>query len=172
MEILLEAYKRHKNWCEIVESFGCNKDTAEDIVQEMYIRLHKYVEKGNDVTYNNTVNYFYVYKILRSMFVDLKRKEGRVSFMDVDLIHDHQMNKIDGFMITENTFYTNGGYYQELYDKVMSILNGLYWYDRKVFELLDGEMSISELSRNTGISYYSLYNTYRKVKQILKDELL
>ena len=60
----------------------------------------------------------------------------------------------------------------EIHKDVMETLEDLYWYDRKVFELLDGEMSVSELSRNTGISYYSLYNTYKKVKQILKDKLL
>lgn len=169
MEILLEAYKKHKTWCQIVESFGCNKDTAEDIVQEMYIRLHHYVEKGKDITYNNTVNDFYVFKILRSMFFDLKRKEKKISFVDIDEIHQFDVNKSDDFF---NTEIDQPEYYQELYDKVMSILNGLYWYDKKVFELLDGEMSVSELSRNTGISYYSLYNTYKKVKQILKNELL
>ncbi len=62
--------------------------------------------------------------------------------------------------------------HNEIHKDVMETLEDLYWYDRKVFELLDGEMSVSELSRNTGISYYSLYNTYKKVKQILKERLL
>jgi len=32
--------------------------------------------------------------------------------------------------------------------------------------------SVAELSRDTKIGYYSLYNTYNKVKNKLKDDLL
>jgi Mor family transcriptional regulator len=45
----------------------------------------------------------------------------------------------------------------------------MYWYDAKVYEIIEGGESISELSRKTNISYYSLYNTYRKVKEKLKQ---
>jgi DNA-directed RNA polymerase specialized sigma24 family protein len=154
-------------------SFGCNKDTAEDLVQEMYLKLYDLTQKGVNIKYNNTVNYYYIYKILRSFFIDLKRKESKINIVDIDAIHIHNLN-------VANIYFNEGSpvemfdvtFYNELYDKLMSVLDSLYWYDRKVFELLDGETSVSELSRNTGISYYSLYNTYKKVKQIIKDELL
>ena len=32
-------------------------------------------------------------------------------------------------------------------------------------------MSISELSKKSGISYYSLYNTYKNVKTLIKKEI-
>ena len=51
-------------------------------------------------------------------------------------------------------------------------LNSMYWYDAKVFTIVASGTSVSELSRETKISYYSLYNTYRTVKQYLKDKLL
>ena len=44
----------------------------------------------------------------------------------------------------------------------------MYWYDRKIFELINSGESIASLSRKTGIQYYSLYNTYNKVKNKLK----
>ena len=47
----------------------------------------------------------------------------------------------------------------------------MYWYDRKVFEIVEDGTNISELSRKSKISYYSLYNTYKKVKQKLKENL-
>jgi transposase-like protein len=61
--------------------------------------------------------------------------------------------------------------YQEKYDKVLEGLAELYWYDRKVYEIIESGESISELSRKTNISYYSLYNTYKKVKHYLKSKL-
>jgi RNA polymerase sigma factor (sigma-70 family) len=164
MNMLIEAYKKHKQWCEIVESFGCNKETAEDLVQEMYLKLHALLESGLDVKYDETINYYYIYKILRTLFLDLKRKEKRVTYTDEAELYLLEL-QADEDMIGDKT-------HKEIYRGVMDTLDDLYWYDRKVFELLDGEMSVSELSRNTGISYYSLYNTYKKVKQILKEKLL
>ena len=39
---------KHKEWVEIVLSFGCNKEIAEDIVQEMYYKIQLKLEKGLD----------------------------------------------------------------------------------------------------------------------------
>lgn len=164
MDVLIEAYKKHKQWCKIVESFGCNSDTAEDLVQEMYLKLHSLIESGLDIKYDETINYYYIYKILRTFFLDLKIKEKRVSYTDEAEFYLLELEANED-RLGDKT-------HKELHKEVMETLEDLYWYDRKVFELLDGEMSVSELSRNTGISYYSLYNTYKKVKQILKDKFL
>ena len=156
--ILELAFKRHKNWIEIVESFGCNKDTAEDLVQEMYIKLDRIASSGTDLMYKDDINYFYVFKMLSSMFLDLKRKEGRSIILNLDELPD---GTIDQDM-------TN---YEEKYDTIMTAMDELYWYDRKVYEIIDDGLSISELSRKTKISYYSLYNTFNKVKKFLKTKI-
>ena len=156
--ILELAFKRHKNWIEIVESFGCNKDTAEDLVQEMYIKLDRIASSGTDLMYKDDINYFYVFKMLSTMFLDLKRKEGRSIILNLDELPD---GTIDQDM-------TN---YEEKYDIIMTAMDELYWYDRKVYEIIDDGLSISELSRKTKISYYSLYNTFNKVKKFLKTKI-
>ena len=48
----------------------------------------------------------------------------------------------------------------------------MYWYDRKVYEIVEEGESLAELSRQSKIHYYSLYNTYNKVKNKLKKLLL
>lgn len=156
--ILELAFKRHKNWIEIVESFGCNRDTAEDLVQEMYIKLDRIASSGTDLMYKDDINYFYVFKMLSTMFLDLKRKEGRSIILNLDELPD---GTIDQDM-------TN---YEEKYDTIMVAMDELYWYDRKVYEIIDDGLSISELSRKTKISYYSLYNTFNKVKKFLKTKI-
>jgi DNA-directed RNA polymerase specialized sigma24 family protein len=158
--ILELAFKRHKNWIEIVESFGCNKDTAEDIVQEMYIRLDRLSKSGLDIMYKDDINYFYVFKMLSTMFLDLKKKELKTIFIDLKEISDLQSS--DDF--EENDF-------EKKYEVVQKALDELYWYDKKVYEIIDNGESISSLSRKTNISYASLYNTYRKVLKHLKSKL-
>jgi len=157
MEILKLLYLKHKDWCDVVESFGVNKDTAEDIVQEMYIKVHKLVVNGTNIMYNdNEVNYYYIYRTLYTLFLDLKRKESKVDILGLDDITKD---------LTQDEFVD----YDNLFDKLTNELETLYWYDRKVFELIDSGESFQDLSEKTKISYYSLYNTYRKVKRHLKD---
>ena len=52
-----------------------------------------------------------------------------------------------------------------------NLLDKVYWYDKKVFDLVSDGMSIAELSKKSGISYYSLYNTYKNVKSLIKQEI-
>jgi len=158
MEVLKKLYEKHKTWCNIVESFGCNPETAEDIVQDMYIKIHKLVEKGTDITYGDEINHFYIFRTLTSIFLDYKRKDSKTSTIGLDELADQieQEDEVD---------------YDEPYNKVLEAMTELYWYDRKVYEIIENGESISELSRKTNISYYSLYNTYKKVKKYLKDKL-
>lgn len=155
MEVLEKLFKRHKDWCNIVESFGCNSETAEDIVQEMYLKIGKLVANGKDISFGDDVNHFYIFRTLTTLFLDHKRKDNRSGII-LEEIEAEQDEEVD---------------YDSKYQKVLDALEDLYWYDRKVFEIVEDGESISELSRKTNISYYSLYNTYKKVKKYLKNKL-
>ena len=156
--MLAKIFKKHKVWIDIVSSFGCNKDTAEDIVQEMYIKIKKNIDNGLNIDYDDDYNYFYIFKTLKSMFLDLKRKEKRVIILNID-------DKPSYFNLDYNINY------EESYNKVINELNKMYWYDKKVYQLLEGNESVAKLSRKTNIPYHSLYNTYRKVLERLKKVL-
>ena len=155
MEILEKLFKRHKDWCNIVESFGCNSDTAEDLVQSMYLKIGKLVADGKDISFGDDVNHFYIFRTLTTLFLDHKRKDNRSSevYQEIEAEQDEEVD------------------YDSKYQKVLDALEELYWYDRKVFEIVENGESISELSRKTNISYYSLYNTYKKVKKYLKNKI-
>ena len=153
---LEKIFEKNTQWIDIVKSFGCNRDTSQDIVQEMYYKVQKRLEKGTDIQYSeDDINYYYVFKVLRSLFLDLKRKESKVQIVE--------MGEIENCELDIN--------YEDAYEAVAEEINTLFWYDRKVYEIIDGGKSISELSRQTNISYYSLYNTYKKVKNKLKHLL-
>lgn len=152
------AYQKHDKWINIVETFGGLKQTeVEDLVQTMYLLLIQNQQKGVDFMYNDTeVNYWYVYRILRGLYVDLMRKKCKV-----------KLTELEGIEITEQD-HTN---YVEVYEKIQSVLKEMHWYNKKVYDIIEEGTSIRELSRKTDISYYSLYNTYNKVKQKLKQYL-
>ena len=73
--------KKHHTWVDIVSTFGCTQQLAEDIVQEMYIKIQLTLEKGKlDIMYNDEINYYYIFKTLKTLFLDLKRKSKNIIF--------------------------------------------------------------------------------------------
>ena len=159
LKILKQIANQHKKWINIVKSFGCNKETAEDIVQEMYIKIQKKLEEGLDINYgDDDFNYSYIFRMLRNLFLDLKRKENKVFIVDIDNVKDE-------FTEDDNTDY------HKVLVKVQDEMDQLFWYDKKVYEIIDDGSSIADLARKTRIPYYSLYNTFKKVKEKLKKIL-
>lgn len=154
-EVILLLAKKHKTWVNLVLSFGCNKMIAEDIVQEMYIKVIPKIENGLDIIYyEDDINYYYIYKVLKTLFIDLKRKGKNITIVNIE---DSNYSKLH-----------NDVDYEKAYKKVKDELNNMFWYDRKVFEIINDGESIADFSRNSYIEYFSLYNTYRKVKDKLK----
>jgi DNA-directed RNA polymerase specialized sigma24 family protein len=151
-----KAYDRHTKWLDITRSFGGLRETeVQDIVQEMYVLLIRNTQKGVDFSYGDDINYYYCFRILRGLYVDLMRKKLKYTFTELDGLEISDANDVN---------------YVETYEKIQKALKQIFWYDRTVYEIIERQgISISELSRKTDISYYSLYNTYTKVKSKLKE---
>ena len=162
-EFLKLAYEKHNDWISIVLSFGCNPSVAEDIVQEVYIKLDRLLDKGLDATYGDEVNYYYVYKQLRGTYLNLKKQKDKINMQYIEEmgIPDKEVD------IAEDEKYD----VLQLMKNLDTELEQLYWYDKKVFEIIMGGKKIAELSRDTDIGYYSLYNTFRKTIKHLKQKL-
>ena len=151
--------EKNDDWIRIVRSFGCNETTSQDIVQEMYIKIDKKIKNGLNIDFGKTdYNYYYIFKTLKTLFLDLKRKEAKVKMIELENVRDH----LSDFDCQD---------YDQVYSEIQNELNNMYWYDKKIFQIIEGGESIAELSRKSGIPYYSLYNTYKKVVQKLKKLL-
>lgn len=153
--------EKHDDWHRIVLSFGCKESIAEDIVQEMYIRIHTYITKGVDISYDDNVNHMYIYRTLRSLYIELHRKEKNIIKTNIDNLAEY---------IDENETLRKGDVCNAM-QQMDSLLDKTFWYDRTVFEIISSGTSIAELSRKTNITYYSLYFTHKRVKQLIKDNI-
>lgn len=157
--------EKHDDWHRIVLSFGCKESIAEDIVQEMYIRIHTYITKGIDISFRvkdkDDINHIFIYRTLRSLYIELHRKEKNIIKTNIDNLADY---------IDENEGLTKGDVCNAM-QQMDSLLDKTFWYDRTVFEIISSGTSIAELSRKTNITYYSLYFTHKRVKQLIKDNI-
>jgi len=209
--------KKHKVWLNYLKSFGCEKQIAKDIVQEMYLKIDTYVKKTkNNLMYNKEeVNYYFVYVTLNRMFVDytrLKKRNPVQRFEELctitnndEWLNDRNTNQshfkvypqdietyndyIDQELLDKETeqdvyfnkskalndWYNNEDFndYTSLENEIIDKMDKsklLNYYQRKIFEeVFINKVSITQLSKDTRISYYSLYNTVRNIKQEIRD---
>ena len=161
MTTLQKIASKHNDWVRIVKSFGCEGDKCEDIVQEMYLKAHTLISNGTDISFGDEINHFYIYRVLRSLFIDLCRKEAKITKVNIEYL--------EKFVEEEEVKE-----YKDIEGKMKqldTLLDEVYWYDAKIFNLVSQGMSIAELSKKTNISYYSLYNTYKNVKTLIKQNI-
>jgi len=164
MKSLVElAYDKKKIFINIVKSFGCNSSYAEDIVQELFIQIHLDVEKGLDLWYNDDINTYYCYKVLRGIYLNTHKKEAKFLKTYIEDING-EIKEVEELSINEVE-------YAKRKNSINDILKEMDWYDSKVFSLVASGKSVASLSRDTKISYYSLYNTYRTALKNIKDKL-
>jgi len=129
-------------------SFGADRDTAQDLVQDMYLRMYKYVENPERIMYNeDEVNTYFVFVVLRNLFISSQKS---MSF--------EQLEEIDGEMEEPNYDYENA--YNRLLDELWEEVESWHWYDTKLFKLYHNtDMTIKRISEETKISERSIWNT-------------
>jgi RNA polymerase sigma factor (sigma-70 family) len=146
----------------MIQSFGCDPHLAEDIVQEMYIRLHKYVDDPEKIMYNGEVNTYFVYITLRNMYSTIKKMQSKVSFVDIDRMEDE--------IAYEETNYKELESFDELIDSIWENVEDWHWYDKKLFEIYhNSPMSIRSIAEETKISARSIFNTLKNGREKIKD---
>lgn len=158
VDILTLLSKKHKDWINVCKSFGASKELAEDVVQDMYIKLHTWSQTNDrSLMYNkDEVNYYFVFKALRSIYLDEVKRQGFTVNPDTDHLF---VNKTNEDEIA----------YQEINEEIEDRLSKMYWYDRKIFELVYvKKISRLQLSEMTGISYHSIKRTVQKVLKLIK----
>lgn len=128
-----------------------NKFEADDLVQEMYLKLHNYNQIKLEEMIDRGVAKFVAVRILKQLKIDNHRKAKKVE--------------------DDYTFIHHSEEYQELNLEITELLNELYWFDRDLFKFyVEDDYSIRSLSKETGISTNKIYQTINKVKEQIKEK--
>lgn len=160
---LILIAKKNNVWIDIVQTFGLSKEESEDAVQDMYIKIKAKLENGTSIMYGEEINYYYIYKTLKSIAYDYNKKNKKMPMVSIDDDLQNVKNKYKELFIAEKPVK-----YEESYGKVLAELNKMYWYDQKVFDIINQGIKITNLSRDSNIHYASLVRTYNRVKKQLK----
>lgn len=141
-----------------------NQEIANELVQEMYLNIYKYLNK-------------YPNKVIDAGLVSVTLRNLHRNYLE------YEVNRYDrGGADYEPTFPELPDEFEEiieektkkeqLYNDIENRINKLTWYEKKILEYSQ-EMSLSELSRKSKISYLSLIHSKNKINEklgIIKKE--
>lgn len=168
--------KKHNEWIKMAKSFKLNNNDANELVQEMYLRMYDYTKDVNRIMYNEKeINTFYIYITLRNLYYSkcssYKRKNIKV-FTDIDQEkYNYIINNIAYNEDEINKNYNKKVDLEALYDKIDEIIDDWYWYDKKLTKLyLSTNMSMRDISKETKISLSSIFNTLTNAKEKIRQE--
>lgn len=148
MAILDVIAKDHKEWIDVCLGFGAG-DQAEDIVQDMYLKI----AKSNIEERRNYRGY--VFATLRNLCYDL-HKNNR---FDISLIEN----------LTEDNCQTDG---RLQWLDIQQALHNLPYFERQVIQLHKIEdISLCEIQRETGVCRSKMMKAKNKGIEKLKKML-
>ena len=131
-----------------------------DIVQDMYIKVF------DDLT-NNELQ-------IENLIVNNKPHFGIVKTILKRIIQVKSKNKNKKVRLTNShkQIADSQEQQEDIDKKIDEVLNTMYWFDRKLFNLYRKEFhSIRKLSKATKISHATVHKTIAKCKQELKNKI-
>jgi len=167
--LLEELAKRDNEWRKIATHICKDRNIADEITQQMYIKCYNHLKKGK------TINTWYIYQTLKSCFIDLVRKSKKT--ISIELIRDIE-NKYTSTNISDIEEYENilvkleNGISQlKFYNKEVLMLNNGRTIEKGKNILIVKKQSFRKLSQETSIPVNSLFKASRDAKDKLRKHL-
>lgn len=162
-------YDIHSEWLhQVAYNFSNNRLTAQDMVQDMFVMLVE-MKDISKIKYNNTVNLYYLYKTLRSIFLNKYQKHTS--------IHVQLADEVD----FEAALYSEDA--DANFEDMIRIVNEtlqseIHWFDARLLDCYlndktrDGKNhSINSLHKETKISTSSIWTSLKNTREHLKTKL-
>ena len=124
--MLEKLAQHHLLWIKMLVNLGCKLEDAQDIVQDMYLRLHRLVKDPNKMMYGDDVNRYYVWTTLRNMYFSKLKKDRASIFYELRDSDESEANDYD--TLEDEAF-------SKITDRIDTITSNWSIYDKKLFEL-------------------------------------
>ena len=138
-----------------------DKEAADDLTQELYLYLMQ-MKDINKIRYNNTVNLFYLYKTLKSKFLNGIKQNKKIQVVPIE----------EDFLEIEDTQYDEARdeEFEIMLEATKHLLEtDVHWFDSKLLQTyLYEDHSIASLHKATGISKSSIWSSLDKTRKYIK----
>lgn len=144
--MLEQLAKRDKDWRRMALQICGDKMTADDLVQDMYLKFADYDKELND---------YYVFFAIRSIFLDSIKKRK------LDIVS----NEIDNLSLLDNEYCLERDNFET---EIIKQIEALPYFERET-ALVSQVISQRELARQSEIPFETINKTIKKTKQQLRD---
>ena len=164
----------HDLWIKMLLNLGCEMSLAEDLVQDMYIRLHDLVKDESRVMYGEDINKYFVYITIRNLYYQHLKVSNRYDFCE--FVDDN--SEVEAEYNYERDYAADN-----LLESIKDVVSTWNVYNKKLFELYFGiritkndvkltkGKSLREIAKGSGISAGSVFHSIKNFKILLNDEL-
>lgn len=168
-ELLEKLSEKYEDWINMAKSFRISDDEAQELVQEMFIRIYDYVDSPNKIMYNETeINTFYIYITLRNLYY-ANFHSGSKKIVLIDEFNDSMIKEHD---IPNYSEKSRKEHLEKVFENVDEVIDNWYWYDKKMFELYyRTNMSMRDISDETNITLSSIFNTLKNAKEQIREKI-
>jgi len=157
-------------WRRICYNFGASKEECEDIIQDMYLKLMTDVNLDRIKYGDNGINRYYVYKVLKSLFINVKR--------DKLANNSYQLNE-ELNVVGEDYIEAKDQAFEDIISDIKAELSTKRRSLQRLFELYykiplnssaiyQGEnLSYRDIARESNISLSTVFNDMKELKSII-----
>ncbi len=156
---------KHDDWVRIALSMTGNIDDAQDLVQDMYLRLDRLGKTKEQISYKDTVNRYFIWTVLFNMFKVSKRTKVYKKLDTCELVGNEELKD-------SNYDFDEDYSFDALNSRVKGIVREWKVYDRQLFDLyfMQGQ-SLRQIANGAGIGLNSIHNSIKSYRDILRQEL-
>jgi RNA polymerase sigma factor (sigma-70 family) len=142
--MLEELAKKDTYWRKIAFNICKDRYLADDLVNEMYLKLYDCKKQIND---------FFVIIVIRNIFLDLKRKKGT---LHLDDFYNLESN--------DNEFEVD-----DIDKIILDAYNELTFSERELI-ILTSEMSLRDIEKEFNINYGFVYRKVKFAKEKIQNK--
>lgn len=164
--------KRHKEWISMAVSICKDVHLANDIVQDMYLRLNRYIDNPEKIIKDGEVNSYFIYITLRNLFYDAKKSQK--TEISKDYSNAESINILSYLAevpeeTKENDLMEEA--YFNIFEAIDKEVSTWHWYDQKLFKLYYyTNQSLRDIASDTKISLTSIYNSCKNYRRIIEEK--
>jgi len=159
-QLVEHSYRKHNTWLvQCAYNLTKSKDNAQELVQDLYLKMME-IKDIEKIMYNNDVNLYYLYKMLRSIHLNGIKKQTNNLPLNDDLYN----------LRAEEYNYEADNDFERALELTNEALDGMYWFDSKLLRVyLEESHSIQSLHDATGISNSTIWTSMKKTKQYVRE---
>ena len=159
--------KQHDDWIRIAFSMTGNIDDAQDLVQDMYLRLERLGKTKEQVSYKDTVNRYFIWTVLFNMYKASRRTKVHKKLDTCEYLGNEEIT-LEEYDFDE----THINSVESISDSIKDVVKDWKPYDKKLFDLyfMQG-LSLRKIAKGAGIGLNSIHNSVKSYREALREEL-